>query len=139
MLERRNQARVENLHIQAILQFKENQYQDIKYRFSPAIKEVEESNKRLFEAAAPPKLTRRIQELEAEVSAKDEAYAKLGAELEAVHATHLKDAALLEETQKEKEERVSRCSHFEETCSQLRLEVSQQKEKHEAELEGFRA
>lgn len=34
---------------------------------------------------------------------------------------------------------MSRCSHFEETCSQLRLEVSQQKEKHKAELEGFRA
>lgn len=41
--------------------------------------------------------------LNAEAAAKDEAYAKLGAELEAVHAAHLRDGALLEETQKEKE------------------------------------
>ena len=56
-----------------------------------------------------------------------------------MHAAHLRDAALLEETQKEKEQQVSRCNHFEETYSQLRLEMSQQKEKHETELEGLRA
>ena len=64
--------------------------------------------------------------------------ASLNAELEAVHASHLRDAAILEETQKEKEQQVSRCNHFEETCSQLQLEMSRQKEKHETELEGLR-
>ena len=34
---------------------------------------------------------------------------------------------------------MSRCSHYEETCSQLRLEVSYQRVKHEAQLEGVRA
>ena len=60
--------------------------------------------KRLSKAATPSELTRRIQELEAQVDAKDKAYAKLGAELEAVHAAYLRDAALLQETQKEKEQ-----------------------------------
>ena len=104
MLEQLNQAQVQNLLIQAILQLRENQYQDIKSRFSPVIEEVDELKKRLSEAVAPPKLTRRIQELEAQVAAKDETLASLNAELEAVHDAHLKDAALLEETQKEKEQ-----------------------------------
>ena len=34
---------------------------------------------------------------------------------------------------------MSRCGHFEEVCSQLRLEVSQQKERHEAELGSLKA
>ena len=75
----------------------------LKSRF-PLVEEAKELKKKLSEAVAPPKLTRRIQELEAQVAAKDETLASLNAELEAVHDAHLKDAALLEETQKEKEQ-----------------------------------
>ena len=127
LLKKLNDSSVRNLRTQAALQLRETQYQDLKFRFSSIVWEAE--------AAKDEALVK----LGVENVAKDEAYAKLSAELEAVHVAHLKDAALLEEALKEREQQVSRFGHFEETCSQLRLEVSQQKENYEVELEGLRA
>ena len=53
--------------------------------------------------------------MESMQAAKDEAYAKLSTELEAVRAAHLRDAALLENALKKKEKQMSRCNHFEES------------------------
>lgn len=94
------------------------------------VEEAEELKKKLSEAVAPSKLTQKIKDLQAQAANKDEAYTKLSSEMEALHVAHLKDASLLEEALKEREQQVRRCSHFEEVFSQLRLEVSQQGERH---------
>jgi predicted nuclease with TOPRIM domain len=144
LLESFNLARVQNKRLQAILEFRENQYQDIKSRFSPVVEEVEDLRRRLSKAEAPVELTQKVQDLEvqviasdeainklrAECASKDEAYTLLGARLEAVQAACSSNAALLEESLKEKEHYVGRCDQFERTCSQLRLEISQQRESY---------
>ena len=80
LLEKLNESRVKNLRTQAALQLRETQYQDLKSRFLLVVEEAEELKKKLFEAAAPPELTKRIKDLEAQATAKGEAYAKLRAE-----------------------------------------------------------
>ena len=156
LLKKLNESRIRNLQTQAALQLRQTQYQDLKSRFPSVVEEAEELKRRLSKAVAPLELIQKIQDLEVQAAAKDEAlvklgaakdetYAKLSVELEAMHAAHLKNAALLKEALKERErerervQQVSRCDHFEETCSQLRLEVSQQKGKYEVELAGLRA
>ena len=124
-LEKLNESRVRNVRTQAALQLRETQYQDLKSRFPSVVKEAEELRKKFSKAVAPPELKQRIKELVAQATAKDEAYAKLSSEMEALHAAHLRDVSLLKDALKEKEQQVSRCDHFEEVCSQLRLEVSQ--------------
>lgn len=65
MLEKLNQARVQNQRIQAILEFRENHYQDIMSKFAPVLEEVDEFKRRLFDVVAPPELTQRVQDIEA--------------------------------------------------------------------------
>ena len=76
----------------------------MKSRFPTVIEEAEELRKRLFEATTPLELTQRIKDLEAQVFAKNEANAKLCSEVEALYAAHLRDASLLEDALKEKEQ-----------------------------------
>lgn len=77
--------------------------------------------------------------MKAECTNKDKAYALLSSDLEAVQAECSFKAVLLEEFQREKVQQMIRCNSFENTCSQLRLEVSQQKESYEAELASLKA
>ena len=107
LLEKLNESRVRSLRTQAALQLRETQYQDLKSKFPLVVEDNKgDEKKKLSEAVAP------LAKLDAESAAKDEAYAKLSIELEAVHAAHLRDVALLKEALKEKEQQVSRRSHF---------------------------
>ena len=130
LLERLNESRVRNHRIKAALKLREDQYRDLKSRFpeveeAEGLKKVEMLEEKQPEAVAPAELIQRVKDLEAQVSAKDEAYKKLSSEVEAFHTAHLRDASLLEEALKDKDQQVSRCKQFEEVCSQLRLEASQ--------------
>ena len=118
LLEKLNESRVRNFRTQATLQLRENQYQDLKSRFPLVVEEAEVLKRKLSEAVVPLELTQRNNNLEAQVAAqveayaklsaelraKAEAYAKLSTELEAVHAAHLRDVALLEDALKEKKQ-----------------------------------